>query len=74
VVLKLKQQMQLLMPGICPHLNAWVCVAQLWVVLNDVSTSVIATSKFETQRLWQIDLQHEVCGQRAAVLSSGVTA
>lgn len=39
-----------------PHLDAWVCVAQLWVVGHHVCTAVIATGKLEAQGLGQVHL------------------
>jgi hypothetical protein len=50
-----------------PHLHAWVCVSKLWVVHNDVSTSIVAACEFESEGLGQVKLQAGVCGQGVAV-------
>lgn len=50
-----------------PHLHAWVCVAKLWVVHDDISTSIVAASEFESEGLRKVKLQAGVCGQGGAV-------
>lgn len=46
------------------YLDAWVCVAQLWVVCDHICTSVCSTSKLQAKRLWQVHLR--IAGQPAS--------
>jgi len=49
------------------HLNAGVCVAQLWVICNDISPSIVTTCELQAKRLGQVHLWGAGVCQRVAV-------